>query len=560
MVRVLLICTLLYGAFFLGADEVKVTAAMEGHYLLANQPLKGIISITHHKNDRVDIHSFKMNNAPLKVTFVQETQMSIADNLLVSFYTFTIPGQPKGLYVLPEIVVRVGDKNYQSVPSTYEVGDTAVQNGKTTNIRNPSAPFNPVLKFEGNFEAPETLYPGQKIRMYYRYTFNTNIELTDEKLPLLDAPNFKKIGPRNVEDKQEGDLSIREISQTVEAIKPGTFDFPTSKIEGYAYWLDENRVKHYVKPLLKAESSPLSITVHPFPVEGRPASFNGAIGPFSSFTTKLNSSSTVNVGDKLSLGFDLTGTGNVETAPLPELCCQPGLTGFFQQSDLPPLEKFSEDTKHFDVELRPLSESVKAVPSIEFSFFDPNGKSYGILHSDPIPIKVIAQAAPSLPSSEQPEEKSWKEQPPLTPIEINKPFDLGTKDFLNFWIATWWVFLLIPLAILLILLQKRMQKEQRIKKTIAKQITSEDIYETAMREEPFSARFSQLLNKAFMLRLVERGHLISTNIAPENLPRTGKVGEVRELLTTIEEKRYTGQEKMLDPKLLEQSRNLFNSL
>jgi hypothetical protein len=404
------------------------------------------------------------------------------------------------------------------------------------------------------------IYPGEQIRLFYRYTFNTNIELTEEQLPLLDAPGFTKIGARDIQDSNEGDVSVRVISQRVIASKAGQFNFPAAKVTGNVYRMDEYGVKQYQQPKISAESAPVTITITPFPAEGRPSSFNGAIGPFSSITATLNSPAHVVLGDKFSLGIDITGTGAVETVPLPDLCCQPGFSGVFQQSDLPPIEKFSGKTKHFDVELRPLVGGVDAIPSIEFSYFDPTTKSYGVLHTTPLPIQVTENSAGvPAPAKVPPADKTWSQIPQQTPPTISpSPTQIVSQDTRNYLLSTWWVLLLIPLGALLLYLRRNKvkQAEEVVRQPLKP--TAAMLFKAAEQEGTQSPHFYRLLTQAFLLRLVERGELSSPEITTERMATTGAVGQVRELLLTLEEKRFTGQP--IDPQLIERAKTLFQSL
>lgn len=557
--------------------EVKVQANLDNYTVATDQPVKGTLSITHTQAEKIDNQSFALDGKPLQTTFVQDTKISEATDLIVSFYSFMLPGKSKGLHILPSISVTVNGKKYQSLATTYEVSGSAATSSavpyfsqstpatpKTTapSGSSPVSADNAALKLEGNYSGTPPFYPGQKITMYYRYYFNTNIELTDENLPLLDAPGFKKIGSRDIKDSQQGNYSVREISQGVVANKPGKFDFSGAVVEGYLYKVDDYGVRQYQKPKLKVETLPVSITVNPFPEQGRPASFNGAIGPFGSFKAALNSPSSVAIGDKIVLSIDLKGNGALDTAPLPDLCCQPGFSGVFQTSDLPPIERMEGDTKHFEAELRPLTDAIKAIPVIEFSYFDPTTQTYGKLHSEQIPIEVHADtgSAPARPKQTAPpaENPDWQNQPVPPPISDREWASYEGNS--SSWSNAWWVFLLIPLGALLLFLQRR-KKEQIINAApVIKPIRSQDLFETALKLDPKTADFQRQLTKAFLMRLVEKGGLPTTEISVHKLPTQGKAGQVRALLLELEEKRFSGQEASLDSQFQTRARELFNSL
>ena len=222
----------------------------------------------------------------------------------------------------------------------------------------------------------------------------------------------------------------------MEAVKPGSYKFDRANIQGYVYRNDPFGGHIYLQPMLSAETPPMTITVLPFPEKGKPASFNGAIGPFSNFSAALLSSSSISVGDKIVLKIEISGQGQAANAPLPDLCCQPGFSGVFQLSDLPPVEKVSGNKKTFTVEMRPLIADIKSLPPIEFSYFIPASKTYGVLHSQAIPIAVKSL---SIPPKEAPEGKKSNTPPPAAdwkkvslepaPIEILGMEKMSAKGF-----------------------------------------------------------------------------------------------------------------------------------
>lgn len=561
----------------LAAVEVKIQANLDNYTVGVDQPIKGTLSITHYLSEKIDPNSFKIEGKPLEVKYAQDTKISDTSDLVVSFYSFMLPGKPKGLHVLPPISVVVGGEQYQSLATTYEASEnvktaptipyfsqSSPAPTPTTSGRSSPQPIqDATLKMEGNYSGMPPFYPGQKIKMFYRYYFNTNIELTDETLPLLDAPGFRKIGSREINDTQEGNYSVREISQMVVATKPGKYDFQGAVVDGYLYKMDDFGQRQYQKPKIHVETLPLALTVNPFPEKGRPASFNGAIGPFNDFKVSLLSPSTVAIGDKIVLGIDISGEGALDTAPAPDLCCQPGFSGVFQTSDLPPTEKIEGKSKHFEVELRPLTDAVKAVPVVEFAFFDPATQSYGVLHSQQISLDVHADRsttpAPTPTKTNQPTSVNWQNQPSPSAIPEDMKWVEGDGSS-GSWNKAWWIFLLIPLGILLLFLQKKKHTEIVQRPAVIKPIHSKDLFDASLKMDPKSADFHKQLTKAFLMRLVEKGGLPTTETTVEKLPTKGKAGQVRALLMELEERRYSGKEASLDKSFQSRAKELFDSL
>lgn len=434
MVKSLFLILVLLPSLLL-AQEVSITAEIEQGNHIEYQPLKGLITIMHDKNDRVDEKSFRLQDKPLPVTPLQEVGISSTSPIVISFYNFELPGQVRGLHELAVISVKVGQKTLTSVPSTYEVGVLAVSKA-TSNV---------VLQFDNLVQGSQILFPGERITLGYRYTFSGNIELTQETLPLLDVKEFRKIGAKAIKDSTQKELSIREITQVYEVSKPGSYTLGPSAISGNAYTKDDFGNRKYLKPPLQAGAPAVKITVKDFPEKDKPPSFNGAIGPFDHFTVSLLSSPKINVGDKISLSIEIGGKGQLENVPLPALCCQPGFSGQFALSDLPPVEKTKgPSTKQFTVEMRVLSASITKIPPVEFAFFEPESQSYKVLRSQPIPLSVAPLAPPPAPASQAAPAASKKEPatqekvtPKLAPIEIEGIKPLTARDLANPFLGSW---------------------------------------------------------------------------------------------------------------------------
>jgi len=84
------------------SDDTKVTAEIDDNQGFENQPLSGTISITHNKNDTVDLKSFRLEKEPLSVDFVKDVQFDPSQPLILSIYKFQMSGKPQGLYLLPK--------------------------------------------------------------------------------------------------------------------------------------------------------------------------------------------------------------------------------------------------------------------------------------------------------------------------------------------------------------------------------------------------------------------------------------------------------------------------
>lgn len=172
-----------------------------------------------------------------------------------------------------------------------------------------------------------------------------------------------------------------------------------------------------VERLLKPE--PLSITVRPFPENGKPASFNGAVGQFRMSSSADKNS--VKQNEPVNLKIVIEGEGNIETLPKPKV---PELTGFKVYEGDSSTQLFKSGStiagkKSFEVIFIPTEAGELAIPPLEFSFFDPRRESYEVLRTGTVPLKVIPSAEPLRLPAELAEKEGFKKEVRLETQDIH---------------------------------------------------------------------------------------------------------------------------------------------
>jgi len=563
------------------AAAIDIRAEVETRELNETTPIKGLITVSHPKNVPIDPASFKMEKAPLSVSLIKEEPMTATGDLVLSIFSFTLPPKPKGAYSLPSISANVAGKEYRSIPTTYQVNQTnspsqaTIPNSTpkaTPNAANPADPsqtkapeaLKSFLKLEPFIDGPSTLYPGQQTTLGYRYLFNVNLDTQEEKVPLLEAKGLKKIGDKVVKEGENEGISILEISQVVEGDKPGNYSFGPSSIEGIPYVMNASGEKSYGEQKLLSEAPPVLIEVIPFPENDVPASFNGSLGNYT-WQVSLKSPGTVKVGDEITLEVNASGKGNLKSLQLPKLCCQPGMSGFFQLSDLPPSAKIDGDVKQFTVAMRPLTDAIKEIPSLEFSSFDPDSKTYTISHSDPIPLTVTAAPspiqAPSNTSATTNQPANWPQDWNRSrPIEIIGNYPLSTSDLSSLWFGTWWSLLILPFGFGAMIFQNNLKKELLKKQALQEQENAADLFVEAEKAPLSSSEQCHLLKKAFLARLVEISEISHGDVALEDLSNEGIQGKIKVFLLDIEKLRFTGKVGYPGIEELKKARTLFDSM
>ena len=133
-----------------------------------------------------------------------------------------------------------------------------------------------------------------------------------------------------------------------------------------------------------------SFRVDSVPRAGQPESFAGAVG--RGYTLDVSADRTVvQVGDPITLTFRLSGEGNLESAALPPLDADGLLPAdAFRVPEGDMTGRLEQGAKEFTAVVRVLDESVREIPALAYSWFDPDREGYVTTLSRPIALSVRA--------------------------------------------------------------------------------------------------------------------------------------------------------------------------
>lgn len=536
--------------------EPFVDASIDSMNSQAHFPLQGTITITHDKEERIDPQSFVLEGQSLETSLVKDVKMSVSSDTWVSIYNFQLPAKEKGLYILPSISVKIGGKTYHSSPSSFGVhAEGAAQPSPASSVSTPSS--SPTLfRLEASIQGPTILYPGERTKLFYRILYNRNVDLTRSELPMVHPTHFRKIGDVQIKDYQLKETTVQDLTQEVEASELGIFSFGPSMIEGYAYTMQAGQ-KVYDSTPLTAKAPIVSVEVKPFPSRSQPASFTGALGKIEA-KASLSSSHTLAVGDTLQVKVEIKGITNLNELHLPSLQCQPGFSGFFQTSDIPPLSEVKGETKLFYVELRPLTAMIDQIPAIEVSSFDPGLGDYLIRTTSPIPVTITASPL-SLPSHRaipllmSPLSIAKWPAPRLSSLELQ-----GNISLQHYTAYSWqkgigavWAMMF---AIVLLLLQKYGYKkwQERPKPQVP---PSEKLFKQALKKENL-----HLLEQAFWQRLWEKGIVPKGAFRLDRLPSEGKLAPISSFLFQLQALQYSANRIFNFSQLQSEAKERFDAI
>ncbi len=146
-----------------------------------------------------------------------------------------------------------------------------------------------------------------------------------------------------------------------------------------------------IEKSVTAKSDPVAVTVLPLPVAGRPADFSGAVGQFQVSTELAPASGPV--GDPLTFKLTVTGKGNLSHVNSDGLHDSPQWRAYHTESKL----IADDDTgrqgfKTFTQPVVPRQAGQLNLPSLSFSYFDPEVGRYVTRETQPISVTVTPGA------------------------------------------------------------------------------------------------------------------------------------------------------------------------
>lgn len=176
---------------------------------------------------------------------------------------------------------------------------------------------------------------------------------------------------------------VYSLTREFEPRRAGTFELQPTSVKGtFVSGIHNGRM---AGELVFDLGGGATVTVDEPPIEGRPAGWSGAVGSRFSLRAEL-APVRVRVGDPMTLTLALSGLGNIEQVKSPDLAADPELAAAFRVQN--PTRELVDGSPLFTYSVRPVADSVTALPSIGFSYFDLDKERYVTVRSEPIPVVV----------------------------------------------------------------------------------------------------------------------------------------------------------------------------
>jgi hypothetical protein len=149
-----------------------------------------------------------------------------------------------------------------------------------------------------------------------------------------------------------------------------------------------------IEKSVTAKSDPVAVTVLPLPLAGQPADFSGAVGQFQVSSELAPASGPV--GDPLTFKLTVTGKGNLSRINSDGLHDSPQWRAYHAESKV----TADDDSGHqgfktFTQPVVPRQAGQLTLPSLSFSYFDPEAGRYVTQETQPISVTVAPSAGSS---------------------------------------------------------------------------------------------------------------------------------------------------------------------
>lgn len=137
-------------------------------------------------------------------------------------------------------------------------------------------------------------------------------------------------------------------------------------------------------------SKPLEVEVLPLPLEGKPQDFSEAVGQFV-IRYELPNNRVWKTNEAISFNLIIEGIGNLKVCKTPKLELPESLEVYdpVEQTEHSYRDGKVRAVRKVEYSLIPREVGSLTLPSVAFTYFDPQAKAYRLAKTDPVSIKIV---------------------------------------------------------------------------------------------------------------------------------------------------------------------------
>lgn len=339
-------------------------------------------------------------------------------------YTYVLRPKKQGQLIIDSASITIDNTVYNTEPKTVLV---------TAPIDNPNAPKTAQDIADESLYLVATLsndkpYLNQGVLVTYTLYFSPRVYINNF-IP-VENPTYKNFWSQDLPIKEYETRRTTFRNESFNAVdlktvvlypqKSGSLALDPFALELYVQ-IPTGRRDFFGDPIMRSatktvQAGDLSINVRDLPEEGKPLNFSGAVGDFK---LSVDASRTrLEANESTQIKVRVNGKGNLKLLSIPELSLPSALEKYDPEytDDVRVNREGMNGSVSNSYTVVPRYAGSYPVDPIEFTYFDPNSKSYKTLSSDPFDLTVEGSALPPSTSA-------------ITPIaEKNTPVTSGFKS------------------------------------------------------------------------------------------------------------------------------------
>jgi hypothetical protein len=346
-------------------------------------------------------------------------------------FTYIVTPTQEGNFEIPAIEVSAGGKVYRTSSLTLKVVHESSQSaGQPTESDKPY--------FAELVVPKESAYVGEQIPIELRFYFNQRMQYQpypQGQYPLIEGEGFvtkKYLEPTEKQLELNGRIYHVVVYKTgLTGVKPGKLEL-RSATQSFllSSTFGQRNAPGFIDPLenfqqqvVDVKTNGASIDIKPLPTAGRPATFSGTVGDFTLATSAQPTK--VQTGDPVTLKVEIKGLGNFDRIEQPVLNNTEGWRTYQPSEETQALDDLGLSAiKTFSFPLI-AAKRVGSLPTVEFSYFDPNAEKYVTLKSSPINIEIQGDQLPEKAAS--PGNPAASSSPATKPAPMLDILDIRTQ-------------------------------------------------------------------------------------------------------------------------------------
>lgn len=344
-----------------------------------------------------DLSEFRILSGPNRS---QQMQIVNYKRSVLNSFSYMLQAPEEGNFSIGAASIRSNGNTYRTEPIELQVTAGNPQ------ADNPDDPYSQASDraFIKVVTSKNRVYKGEPFVGSYKLYFKGRVGSPQ----LLEEPDFTNFYRENLQldridtrnESYRGDNYTTGIIRQMVLIPQRTGSLEMGEVEmEIPTQIPTNRRDFFGRPLMRTLNQVSTaewpeVEVLPLPDRGKPAGFGGAVGNFKMEVSL--SRNELRADESVTLKVFLEGRGNIKLVDAPE----PEIPAAFEVFD----PKYSEDirvsssgmmgSKTYEYLLVPRYGGEYKIPSLNFSYFNPATRSYQIIRSEPMLIKVSGGSRP----------------------------------------------------------------------------------------------------------------------------------------------------------------------